>query len=401
MATLAVALLMLTALTMITLYAARMMLLEQRISRNGRYAEQAFEMAQAGLDFALAYLNANRSVLTESGGSGWGGGAVWSTCPGSPPEAIPCGDGLSAVYNNTWLYVRDLTNTLDLGDPATAYRVHYLTPRNGSRSYPFPMVRIIAEGGSDIPPGGTFDDAKGRAVVQLSVRARQLFRHLPPAPLLIQGDYEDSAPGAGTVSIWGRANALGPSIPFSVWASGNADPLPAGNETCEPAFYPLCTPIGTGADIVEGAGPPALPADLFQYVFGLPRPDAGVLKDSAHEVLADCSTIPGKPGGLYWITGNCTLDADVGAVEEPLMLVVEGAVVLDDGIEFYGALYLLDTATLSTSGTPNLHGALFIDGDFDLGAGGLALNHDDVVLANLNRVGGRYVGIPGAWNDGL
>jgi hypothetical protein len=401
MATLAVALLMLIVLTMITLYAARMMILEQRISRNEQYADQAFEVAQAGLDFGLAYLNANRSVLTESGGGGWGGGSIWSTCPGSPPEAIPCGDGTSPVYGSTWLYVRDIANTLDLGDSATAYRVHYLTPRNGSRSYPFPVIHIIAEGRSDIPPGGTFDNGRGRAVLQLSVRARQLFRHLPPAPLLIQGDQADSAPGSGAVSIWGRANALGPTTPFSIWASGDAEPLPAGNATCEPASYPLCTPMGSGADIVEGGEIPALPADLFQYVFGLPRLDAGILKDSAHEVLADCSTLPGKPGGLYWITGDCTIDTDVGTLAEPVMLVVEGDLSLDDGIDLYGGLYVLDTATLSSTGSPNLHGVLFIDGDLDLGAGGLALNYDDVVLANLNRVGGRHAAIPGAWNDEL
>jgi len=408
MATLAVSLFMLIALTSITLYTARALILEQRIARNESHAVLALEAAEAGIGFGMAYLNANRGAITHSGSGGWGSGAAWNPCPGpvgdtgSPARDLPCGDGIQALYGSDWLAYQDIPDTPGTADPGVAYRVHFLSPGNGGDTFPFPLIQIVSQGRSDIPDG-VFDHGGGRAIVQTTVRARQLFRNTPPVPLMVRGDLTDSAPATGPVSIWGRTDGIAAGVPFSVWSGGEADPLPndasLSNQTCDPFDYPLCTPLSGGTDIVEGGESPEFPVDLFRFLFGLPAGDSAILQDISHGIFSDCSGASALDGGLYWITGDCELTDNTGSLEAPLMLVIQGNLVFNGGMDYFGALYLLPGGAVSATGAPTVHGALVVDGDLDLGSGGLLLVYDPVALHNLDRVGGSYAQVPGSWND--
>lgn len=408
MATLAISLFMLIALTSITLYTARALILEQRIARNESLAALALEAAESGLGFGLAYLNANRAVITHSNPVGWGNGAAWNPCPGpvgdtgSPARDLPCGDGVRALYGPDWLSYQNIADTPGTADPTVAYRVHLLTPADGGNSFPFPLIHIVSEGRSDIPDG-VFEHGGGRATVQTTARARQLFRNRPPAPLMVRGDLSDSAPSAGPVSVWGRRDGIAAGIPFSVWAGGEADPLPndgsLSNQSCDPIGYPLCTPLVGGTDIVEGGETPVFPADLLRFLFGLPSGDSSILQDVSHGILSDCSAATTLRGGLYWISGDCELASDTGSLDAPVMLVIQGNLTFNGSVEYFGALYLMPGGSVSTTGVPTVHGALVVDGDLDLGPDSLSVVYDEVALKNLDRVGGAYAQVPGSWND--
>lgn len=410
MATLAVALLLLIALTSVTLYTARVLILEQRIARNGEISVKALEAAEAGAAFGLAYLNANRSQVSAPVSGAWGGGGLWASCPGpvgatvGPAIQIPCGNEVVALAGQEWLYFRGVTNRLLPADPTTVYRTHYLTPNNGGWAFPFPLVRIVVESRSDVPDG-VFTSGTGRALVHVAARARQLFRNVPSVPLMVNGDITDALPATGQALIWGRSDGLGPGMPFSVWAAAEADPLPndasQSNRTCDPTGYPNCNLLSGGSDIVEAAEFPVFPVDMFLWVFGLPVSDARDLRDTVHGEFGDCMDVPNLRGGLYWISGDCELSSDTGSDSDPLMLIVEGQLTLSGSIEVYGAVYVTASGSgdVQTSGSPTIHGALLVDGDLDFASSNLFIEYDPDVLAVLNRVGGHFAFVPGSWND--
>lgn len=64
-ATLAISLMVLLSLSIVTLFTAQSLISEQRIASNSVRGEQAFSSAQAGLNYAINYLEDNRSTVTD------------------------------------------------------------------------------------------------------------------------------------------------------------------------------------------------------------------------------------------------------------------------------------------------------------------------------------------------
>ena len=113
-ATLIVAIILLLALTLATFSAARIGVTEQRSVANDIRAKEAFWVGQAGVEQGIAFLNANKalissgSVLTPATAvsppieQGWEDPAQqrWVSC-GSVGTTPPCGDGTTA--HNRWM----------------------------------------------------------------------------------------------------------------------------------------------------------------------------------------------------------------------------------------------------------------------------------------------------------
>ena len=115
--TLIIALLILVALAIVGIAGTRLVLTQHRISGNSARADAAFAAAEAGVQNAIAYLKANRTVVASAAANGWsnaGSTPKWTACANGA-TALPCGDGTNNLYPTTWLKYGQLTNQQSLG----------------------------------------------------------------------------------------------------------------------------------------------------------------------------------------------------------------------------------------------------------------------------------------------
>ncbi|MCB1641313.1 MAG: hypothetical protein KDI37_06245 [Xanthomonadales bacterium] len=188
-----------------------------------------------------------------------------------------------------------------------------------------------------------------------------------------------------------------------------------------------------GNDIIDATGNANVtgarnfPPDLFQYMFGIPKIDAGgnerwpEVRDRA-VLLSDgaCTSDPLSPGccadlnaassGLFWSEEQtCDLaQSDIGSPTAPVYLVAEkGFTARMD--RFFGVLYKfsrpgdLNAYTLRVNGGGSLYGALVADDNsvVDKATGNFAIVYDAKVMQNLSESPGFLGGgpLPGSWND--
>jgi len=105
--TLPISLILLVLLTLITVYAARVGVLETRTSSNKQRAEQAFSATEAAIEQTASFISYNFERVLSTGTNGWmnAGSAVrWGTCPASDDE-LPCS---SASDRTAWLVIKNV-----------------------------------------------------------------------------------------------------------------------------------------------------------------------------------------------------------------------------------------------------------------------------------------------------
>jgi Tfp pilus assembly protein PilX len=255
-----VALLVMIALAVIGLAGTRLALTHHRISGNTVRADTAFAAAEAGVQNALAYLNANRTVIASTATGGWrntGSTPYWIPCAGE--TALPCGDGTGNLYNNTWLRHGPLPNQQSAGSghtvstwvmsntlTAPALDVPYLGCLNvgltavlptltdtlvgtvntllntlgtllGQPGLGLPVNLCLPLNFSQMPPAvwpssrnpsvtivstasHASDPMGGEATVQQVAGTTNLFAGVPPASLMVAG----TASLSGDIRIWGN-----------------------------------------------------------------------------------------------------------------------------------------------------------------------------------------------------
>ncbi len=376
MATLAVGLILLIAMTILTFNVAKVGGVEQRISANDVRTIAAHEAAQAGIEQAIAYLNANLPQIDSAADArtnpavpaGWrnsAGSPRWRLCTTSERE-LPCGDGQNNRYGNTWLTTATtLPHQISMpGSPYTT-TVHYLTESTAADVVDVrhqPRIIIIASAA----PAPTSDPLAGSAVIQQIVQDFSLL-NAPRVPIASGGAIDL----IGNVSLYGDPNpdrlfytTLGSNKPLSLW-SKQAVTVGGSAKTCRPG--PTCTGEDKlsdkntdGGDIVRNDS--KFPSDLFEHIFGIPDANAVSLIKPKSTVLSDCSSLTGASSGLFWITGNCSIGDDIGSEEAPAIIVMDGGSISINGGAFYGIIYLRNSASaggvVKLAGGPVLYGGL-------------------------------------------
>jgi hypothetical protein len=212
-ATLVTSLILLLAITLVTFSAARVGVIEQRTSTNDMRAKTAQDVANAGVDYGIAYLNKNHGLINVVGSNGWGpggsSGATWQPCTNQ--TALPCGDGATNIYNaagpgfTNWLYSTVPTGKLAQPSGAYSYTVNYLSPCannpcTGNNIIPVQdsTVVVIAQATN------ANDPLAARAISQRVVRSASGLGRIPQAPIVAAGTVDLS----GTMDIWGNATGI-------------------------------------------------------------------------------------------------------------------------------------------------------------------------------------------------
>jgi len=408
-ATLLVSIVLLIAITLITLFAARVGVMDQRISGNELRHKEAFSSAEAGLEQAAAYLDANPILHDGSVSDGW------ATCTGST-SIFPCNLTDAEMVLATVVAGTSITPSM----PS-------ILPSADSFLVKIP-TGIIAIG------QGSSEDGTGAAVAQVSFTKTSLLTPGEVPPLMIP-----SGNLSGNFNIVPNPNGGGPGVPISVWAKDTLDTSGANWKTCDHGEFKdgsdVC--MDTKGNGVTGDSwstcscstersssgdvnsdivlyPAAnFPRSPFVYLFGAEEdadgPDAGddvsddeisayfdslVLEIKARAeatglVLDDCDTLDTDFSGLsgsalVWVTGVCTIGSNVniGSREKPIILVVEGDLRINAGAEVWGILMGLDNFVLN--GGPVIHGSAISEYDSDLTNGTYSQVYDESVFERLN-----------------
>jgi Tfp pilus assembly protein PilX len=396
-----VTLMIVVLLSLLALYGAGVLVLDTRSAANDYRAREAMVAAESGTEQGLSLISVNYKRLSAAGldlngdGAVGGGEPAWNTC-GSEAwcKAIRSADRANWQY----LSVAPLASQPSAG----SFDLHVLTPVpdadpdkvNGSLL----VYNVVATGRSadatsevTLKQGGYFYPILLASVSTPLAAANNV---------TLSGDYTIVANSDLSGSREGED--------FSGWsngtftAAGSFETCSGWNEATEKCEEILTTSTGSGNDLRTDS---AFPPDLFEFLFGVPESDYLTVKEEA-EVVADCSGLGPSSSGLIWVMGNCNPPGDIGSVDDPVLLVVQGDATFNAGDHFYGVLYLFDpaggAATVTANGNAHLHGALFAHDGVNLNLnGGFVLVYDKEVLDNLSSSPSAraLTRIPGGWSD--
>jgi Tfp pilus assembly protein PilX len=249
LSTLIIAILLLAVVTIITLFAARIAVSEQRQSGNEYRYKIAFQVAEAGLNQSMEFVKMSTTPMLSSVSGGWlfAGDPHWQPCSNALPSTMavdPClAEPDSARRANMYRYVGNnasaktgilptagvmpklgvSTTTNDVDGFTAGYNAYAtlcrldmtdpdnprcaLNPTNGDTFY----VTIVSQ--------GTLNDENANAVVKQSFGTFRLLGAAPAAPLIAAG----TSVGLGNAQIIPNPDAAGFGLPVSIWSKGNAD----------------------------------------------------------------------------------------------------------------------------------------------------------------------------------
>jgi hypothetical protein len=407
-------------LSMVAAYTSRNLIFEQRTSANQYRSTQAFEAAEAGLQWAQAQLNGgfiDDDCRPDSTGPSFRERYL-SIAPDSGVITVPLPGGVSlqptCVFDGTtWTCKcpRDSASS-----PAA--------PSSGTGPYPAFRVRFTAV----VPPTGT-----------------------PPPPGLVTIEVNGCTrldegciafPAAGTTAQPAAGDALARVTALLGLKSGLAAPpmatLTALGDVNLAARVVNSDPASTGITVHAGGGDPAS-ATQVETIAGSPPELSKSLSDAALAALdptlehrptmftatfalkpsdyqqqpaaidmssvcptscsaAQVATRAGtNPGRMFWIPGDLVVDADLGSLTTPLLLVVGGDVTFSSGATLHGLLYV-QNPTWTSSGLGTVRGAVVAEGDI-VGTDTPTFIYDSSVLTRLRRTHGSFVLVPGSWKD--
>ncbi|MGH8530669.1 MAG: pilus assembly PilX family protein [Nevskiales bacterium] len=160
--------------------------------------------------------------------------------------------------------------------------------------------------------------------------------------------------------------------------------------------------VSTIGSLLDTDSPPAFPADLFNYTFGLPSSKANELKARAQQVN-NCDSLNNDSVGLFWVNGNCQLNGNIGTLDRPAVIIAEGNLNIVPNTDFYGVVYLRGNGVKSIIGPSNtnrpiLRGAVLSEGPV-AATGNINLVHDYDVIRRAGYKAGRFVPMAGGWFD--
>lgn len=449
--TLVVAIVLLIAATFLTFFATKVGIQEQRMAGNDARQKGAFEAAEALMDRAKTFLEANAPDF-----GGWG----WAVCASA---AMPCGNGTDTVFDGTWSWVqvRNLTTSDGTGDSGNATlgtlsgEAYFLTRNPTATGGSNEPVVLVGEGFSD--------DDTGRAVVRQAQKRVFTVQPGPIPPLTapavgLSGSFHlvgnpnhllskeelmqittancnNHNTGSGQLlSIWTKQ-------PFNTLVNGtaswdicqaqffkaNTDALLSsytdcflGNTTsgcgCQSSQDPTLSVCGSQAfgnstdpNKLTACGikdnDPDFPVNLFAWIFGAAPAD---VKATADQVLANCSTLSTASTGLIWVTGNCSPPGDVGSRLNPVVLVVDGELTFGANSQVWGLAVANESPKVKLNGGFTIHGAMVVVDEVNppttfQASGTYNAIYDPCVFAAIfnNDDFVEYAPVEGSWSDSI
>lgn len=419
-ATLIVVMVLFFVISLVAAYAGRNIIFEQRTSSNQLQSTVAFEVADAGLEWALSMLNSGRiddncdastnlaqpTFLQRYFAINADNGDV--TIPAEvrdPPGGYPnAGRWPTCTRDGSgWTCSCPAAGAPTLPAPATTglsptFRIRFVEQPIAARKA---VVRIEVNGCTqqdnnclNFRPAAA-DECRGTVCAMVA-----LSPGLKSAPLA-------AITARGGVDVGGAALAA-----HNTAADSSSVTILAGGVVTSPGTMVLQGKPGTPGDrtVVDndaGLNNPALTADrMFAASFGVWRetywqqPGAVRLAcgggcNSAN--IRDAANL--NPGRVLLAEGNVALDGggDIGSAASPVSLVVRGNLTFAAPTTIYGFVYA-ETANWATGGVGEIRGGVVAENQIT-GTGAFAVIYDRTVLDRVRWSTGSFVKVPGSWRD--
>lgn len=395
MAVLAISIILLVLITLVSLYLARSILMEQKMVNNDLRARQSFENAEAGLAAAMqavaleTYWDDNNNII-----------GVFDT------DGDGDNDSLSTTY--------------DRGSVSVV-----VTPMviNDLDAYAFQAT-------------GFSDDGTANRTITANMQALNPLPFAPDNPLSTRGSLDVN--GSATVH-----NAEGHS---TIWSGGDID-IGSNNSTATyianpaDAGYPACMDVPNSCATVQTSNKETVGLDILEHDSDLARLSAaemfenffGVSPEHYRETRTTMLVSPGSPGDAKGCAANTYDGCVVGATDEviwydvaagdvleinggtvgcevsitgsgvcaqtdeaPVILIIDGDVELKGSPHFYGIFFVMGQAT--ASGNSTFHGAVISGGSFNSTSGSLDVHYNSRLLTDVSGLGPQAVAA-GSWKD--
>ncbi len=446
-ATLVVVMLLFFIIAMVAAYTSRNLIFEQKTSANQYRSSQAFEAADAGIEWALAMLNGGRideacQPSTDTGNSTFraryidaidaeGNIALRTTTAVVDTATVSVSLMPTCVFDataNQWqcrcpkdgsAYERSTgaapVASVSDAEPRPMFRIRfdYIPPTATSRH---DVIRIVSAGCTRPeavclvdPPNAPAGDAI--AVVTALVALKSGLSTIPGAPLTARrdivggGSLRATNADAGTAGVTAVA---GSSI--SGLVSSSLPGVPGSRSTAQ-----LDTSLSDYAsgDRMFAALFAAAPSVYSAQPGAVHVPCSGTGGCNAATVN---SAAQQNPGRVLWLEGNLTVDGDIGAamgtttsptaekimdseaaVSGPVILIVNGTATLSSGTVF-GLVYCRSATWDLGTGSAEVRGALVAEGSLT-STGSQSVVYDVDILTRLRTRFGSFVRVPGGWKD--
>jgi hypothetical protein len=387
-ATLLIAMILLFTITLISILTARTTILETKIAANEFRGKQAFEAADAGVQYAISYLNANGT--TRSAGS---------------PLILSATLGNSSSYNCT-LFDASSTAAEVLGT-------------NCSAPIPENHVCISSTGSSD-------DTEFTRTISQLLLVASPLSN--PPNNPLTSKSIVDIR-GSGTIinpegnsTIWSGHNmAFTGANPRTFVASPDPAATLDGSPNEENDLQALVNELdAAGMDssligaiaasstnddlafdvVADDANLAALTGDeFFENFFGYdPATYNSTMVTTEIEGGMVAGALSGLTNEIIRVDGDAkfTSNITIGTVDNPVVLIIDGDLVGAGTVTVNGILYVRGDWT--GAGTLDIRGGAIVEGNVE-GIGNMNVIYSSMVLDQVGKNLSKTGPISGTWRD--
>ena len=427
-ATLVVVMVLFFIVALVSAYTSRNLIFEQRASTNQYRSTQAFEAAEAGLEWALTMLNSGRinaacqshidSTTTDDSfrqrylniDASTGALVERNRSDGQPLRAACVFDGTDWQCSCPVDGAPSLVEPTGPGPfPAFVLRFSRNDPAYpaGSGPYPAGVIRIESIGCTrvDLDEGcaTTAASGDGRAAVTILAALKSALVTPPTAAVTVRLDL------AREVGATAELNAVNSNGASSGITMHSGRPVP----TWLASFSRPGTP-GDQSFVESDAFLEGLSNErMFASVFGMAR---NTFRLQPATVFVDCSvdcsaaTVRNlarlNPGRILWIEvepgGSFDIDINdpIGSVASPVALVVNGDLAVSTaGALLHGVVYVVGNRLANSDGL-TLSGALIAEGNLRLSGGGTStIVYDESALGLLNRTSGSFVRVPGSWRD--
>jgi hypothetical protein len=411
-------------ITLVAAYTNRNLIFEQRTSANQYRSTQAYEAAQAGIEWAVAMLNSGRinescAPSTSSGDDSFRDRNL--TIPESGD--ITPKDRLSAcVFNGAgWTCSCPKTGSPSLTAPTTpglypAYQVRFRAPVDAAARTGVVRVEAVACPKWDANCLA-FDSSnpgdEGRTTLSALVALYGGLKTPPASALTVKGTINTSAgtltaynqdlASGGLAVVTGQAITTSKSAPEFVVSGPPGTPPGAAYKDADPS-------LALPAVAKTGGGTWSTDDRMFISAFGV-LPDTyrdspatlqmnGCLPCSSEGSGGLRALIASNPGRPIWVNGDLVLGGtgDIGAAALPAVVVVSGGnLSFSAPVIFHGAVYVRNN-TWTMSGTGTIEGAAIAGGAMT-NTGNGTYSYQPTVLNRLRLQNGSFVVVPGSWRD--
>jgi len=264
LATVIVAIVLLVIMTVMVIFAARVGVFDVRMAANEARYKEALITAEAGLDYSTQRFSSEFTRLYDG------------------TDAGTAGTTLATIANNAQVN----TNTEPDGTAPEAGDPYFtVTVTNTGASYGgIPVYEFVST--------GVGADGTGTATVRRQVTMANVFGGtVPDVPVIVGG----AVGTGGNFNVVANPNGAGEGVPVSVWSSGDISGTNS-SATCHFEFYDgnnaqCSNPSGNTENISMGGdlaalspisshdptvpdllpNDPNFPADIFAFIFGVPR----------------------------------------------------------------------------------------------------------------------------------